>query len=547
MREPLAPHADIAPATGERATCLPLSVLANLLQNPQRAAAGALALARQLGRIAAGEQPLSRPADARFSDPQWQQHPLRSRALQAWLATGREIDRWIVDMPLQEQDRQRLHLIAEHLGDALAPSNGPLHPRFLPRLRESAGASLVDGLRNLRNDLLHNGGLPRHVAADAFEVGQDLAATPGSVIFRNEMLELIQYQPRTAEQHQRPLLIVPPQINRFYIFDLGEQRSFVRHALDGGVAVFIVSWRNPDPQHRHWGFSDYVHALTEAVDACLAISRSESLNLLGACLGGLSCALLLNELARQDRRRQVASCTYLVTPLDGRGDHPALLFLDARTRERARLQSLRQGVLHAHQLARLFAWLRPRDLVWRYWTQSYLLGESPPAFDILYWNADGTRLPAQLHGEILDLLAHESAAPHLPAQEPPGPGDFSHLDIDCFAVAGSSDHITPWRSVYRSMHRLAGNCPFVLASSGHIQAILSPPDTPGAHYFAAPTSEADAEQWQRSAQRMDGSWWPRWLGWLQARSGARQPSPIEPGSPQHPPLAQAPGSYVRQA
>lgn len=547
MREPLASLiADQPAAKVEPAACLPLRIAAGVLRDPHRSLGHVLGLARSLGRIALGEQPEHTPADPRFADPAWQTHPLRSRALQAWLAGGRHLHDWISSSPVSEQDRARLHFLADQLGDALAPSNGPLNPQALRRLQDSRGASLVSGLRNLRDDLLHNRGMPSHVDRSAFEVGGNLAATPGSVVWRSETLELIQYQPTGSEQFSRPLLIVPPQINRFYIFDLEPQRSLVRYALDAGFAVFMVSWRNPDARHRHWGFSHYVEGLIQALDACLAISRSDSLNLAGACLGGLTNALLLNELARRGRLQQITSATYLVTPLDCRSDMPALLFLDAHRREQARLRSLGQGVLEGHELARMFAWLRPRDLIWRYWTHNYLLGEGPQAFDVLYWNADNTRLPAVLHGELLELIGHEDEAPRLPAEVCGSPVDFGAVSVDSFAVAGITDHITPWTGVYRSMQALGGDCRFILARGGHIQAILSPPGTAAASFQEAPLDTCTAEQWQARADTRQGSWWPHWSAWLRMRSGERVAAPATAGNSDYPIIEAAPGSYVRQ-
>ncbi len=549
MRGSSAPHSGpdslAEPAAGR--PCLLGSLTRQLLGNPGLAARHALKLAANLGRIAAGEAPMPLPADRRFSAAEWRDHPVHRRAVQAWLAGGAQISAWLADSDLDPVERQRAQYLAEQLGDALAPSNTPLHPQALRRALDSRGASIANGLRNLRQDLLHNRGLPRQVAADAFEPGRDIAATPGAVVLRSEMLELIHYQPRTARQYQRPLLIVPPQINRFYIFDLAEERSFVRYALDSGLSVFMVSWRNPRPEHRHWGLDSYVDALLEALAVCREISQGQAVNLLGACLGGLTAALLQERLASQQQGAAIASCTYLVTPLDGRSDHPALLFVDPRTREQARLRSLRQGIVPGHELARAFAWLRPRDLIWNYWTHNYLLGEQPEAFDVLHWNADNTDLPAELHGQLLALLSHPQApAPATLAQVLDRHIDFGQVRCPRFAVAGSSDHITPWPEVYRSMQQLGGECDFVLASQGHIQAILSPPGSPRAQYVTAGLGTMPPTEWQAGAHPHAGSWWPRWRSRIQSHAGALQQSPAQPGSPAHPAITAAPGLYVRQ-
>jgi polyhydroxyalkanoate synthase len=411
-------------------------------------------------------------------------------------------------------------------------------------LFNTGGQSLVRGVAHLLDDLRHNDGLPRQVDERAFEVGANLATTPGAVVFRNDQLELIQYRPMSEKQHARPVLVVPPQINKYYIFDLQPTNSFVQYMLKNGLQVFMVSWRNPDPRHREWGLSSYVQALEEALNACRSISGSRDLNLMGACAGGLTMAALQGHLQAKHQLRRVRSATYLVSLLDSKFDSPASLFADEQTIEAAKRRSYQRGVLDGGEVARIFAWMRPNDLIWNYWVNNYLLGKTPPAFDILYWNADSTRLPAALHGDLLDFFKVNPLTRAAGMEVCGTPIDLKQVGLDSFTVAGSNDHITPWDAVYRSALLLGGDRQFVLANSGHIQSIINPPGNPKAYYLENPRLSSDPRAWFHDAQRRDGSWWPLWLEWITPRSGPLKAPRTELGNATYPPLGPAPGTYV---
>ncbi|WP_443191648.1 alpha/beta fold hydrolase, partial [Pseudomonas indica] len=360
----------------------------------------------------------------------------------------------------------------------------------------------------------------------------------------NELLELIQYKPMSEKQYARPLLIVPPQINKFYIFDLSPEKSFVQYALKNGLQVFIISWRNPDARHREWGLSTYVQAVEQALDVCRAICGSRDVNLLGACAGGLTTAALQGHLQARRQLRKVASSTYLVSLMDSQVDTPATLFVDEKTLETAKRRSYQRGVLDGRVMASVFAWMRPNDLIWNYWINNYLLGRQPPAFDILYWNNDNTRLPAALHGDFLDLFKHN------PLSRPGGlevcgtPIDLQKVTVDSFSVAGINDHITPWDTVYRSTLLLGGNRRFILSNSGHIQSILNPPGNPKANYYEGSKFSGDPRAWQHDAQHVQGSWWPEWLKWIQEHSGEQHETRMTLGNANHPAMEASPGTYV---
>lgn len=516
------------------------------LKHPVYTARHALALGGQLGRVMLGDTPHQpHPNDARFSDPTWTHNPLYRRGLQAYLSWQHQVRHWIDDSELSEDDRSRAQFIFALLNDALAPTNSLLNPLAVKELFNSGGTSVVKGLSHMLDDFMHNNGLPSQTTKDAFEIGRTLAVTPGAVVFRNELLELIQYKPMSEKQYARPLLIVPPQINKYYIFDLSPTNSFVQYALKNGLQTFIISWRNPDVRHREWGLSSYVEAAEEAMNVCRAITGAREVNLMGACAGGLTIAALQGHLQAKRQMRRVSSATYLVSLLDSQIESPATLFIDEQTLEAAKRRSYQRGVLDGRDMAKVFAWMRPNDLIWSYWVNNYLLGKAPPPFDILYWNNDSTRLPAALHGDLLDFFKHN------PLTHPGGlevcgtPIDLQKVTVDSFSVAGINDHITPWDVVYRSTLLLGGDRRFLLSNSGHVQSILNPPGHPKANFVENGKLSSDPRAWYYDAQRTDGSWWPSWLSWIQERSGAQRETLTALGNQNYPPMEAAPGTYVR--
>ena len=516
------------------------------LKHPVYTARHALALGGQLGRVMLGDTPHQpHPNDTRFSDPTWTHNPLYRRGLQAYLSWQHQVRHWIDDSELSDDDRSRAQFIFALLNDALAPTNSLLNPLAVKELFNSGGTSVVKGLSHMLDDFMHNNGLPSQTTKDAFEIGRTLAVTPGAVVFRNELLELIQYKPMSEKQYARPLLIVPPQINKYYIFDLSPTNSFVQYALKNGLQTFIISWRNPDVRHREWGLSSYVEAAEEAMNVCRAITGAREVNLMGACAGGLTIAALQGHLQAKRQMRRVSSATYLVSLLDSQIESPATLFIDEQTLEAAKRRSYQRGVLDGRDMAKVFAWMRPNDLIWSYWVNNYLLGKAPPPFDILYWNNDSTRLPAALHGDLLDFFKHNPLT-HSGGLEVCGtPIDLQKVTVDSFSVAGINDHITPWDVVYRSTLLLGGDRRFLLSNSGHVQSILNPPGHPKANFVENGKLSSDPRAWYYDAQRTDGSWWPSWLSWIQERSGAQRETLTALGNQNYPPMEAAPGTYVR--
>ncbi|HAH10577.1 MAG TPA: class II poly(R)-hydroxyalkanoic acid synthase [Alphaproteobacteria bacterium] len=488
------------------------------------------------------------PRDKRFMDKFWQENAVYKRGMQGWLALRKNLRNWVDDAEMSPTDKTRANFVLDILTDAVAPTNSLIgNPAALKKAYESRGRSLVKGLGNLYHDVMHNGGMPSQVDKRPFKVGKNLAITPGKVVYRTEMLELIQYTPTTPSVSEKPLLIIPPQINKFYASDLTADKSMFRYLVGKGIQLFAISWRNPTKKHAHWGLKNYIEEIIGAVDVTLKITKQKSLNLSGACSGGITMASMLSYLAAHKDKR-INAVTFLVCVLDPQKDDSEIgAFVTPKTIEFARVRSRKRGILTGQDLSRTFAWLRPNDLIWNYVINNYLLGEDPPPFDILYWNNDSTNLPAQLHSDYLDLYEKQPMAN-------PGTVEFMNhkLDItkvknDAFIVGGVTDHITPWRAVYRTTQMIGTpkeNIRFVLSSSGHIQSLINPPGNPKARFFMNSGLPASTDEWIAGAGETKGSWWDMWADWLIERSGKTKRSSKKLGSAAFPPLGEAPGDYV---
>jgi polyhydroxyalkanoate synthase len=537
-------------AVGGRRRFVPAGAAARtvggLARRPRRPAARAKTLGAELARAATGRSRL-RPAagDRRFADQAWQTNPLLRSLLQAYLAAGAAVDGLITDAELDWRDERQARFAAGNVLDALAPTNFPLtNPAVLREIVDQGGTNLARGARALVRDVSRSPRLPASVDTSSFSVGENLATSKGSVVLRTDVFELIQYRPRTPEVHEVPMLIVPPTINKFYVLDLAPGRSLVEHLLDSGQQVFVISWRNPGPEHGHWDLDTYAEAVLEARAATAEIARSESVHLTVACSGGIISAGALAHLAE----REVASLTLLVCALDNARAGTASALAGREVAAAAVAESARRGYLDGRALAGVFAWLRPNDLIWGYVVNNYLMGRRPPAFDVLYWNQDTVRLAAGLHRDFV-RIALENSLTRAGAVEVLGePVDLSAVRVDTYAVAGLNDHLVPWENAYRSALLLGGETRFVLSTSGHIQALVNPPRAGSrATYRTAAEHPERPEDWLESAAVCPGSWWPDWTAWLAERSGARKGAPAKLGSRTHRARGKAPGSYVHAA
>jgi polyhydroxyalkanoate synthase subunit PhaC len=522
-------------------------LLAETLNHPTAAVRQYMALLAELGRIATGSSELAPdPKDRRFADPAWRDNAVYRALAQGYFAWANALYRFLDDARFDTSNAERARFLISLLVDALSPTNALAgNPAALKKLVETGGLSLLHGLENFIGDLVRNGGLPAQVDTRNFAVGKNLATTPGAVVLRTDVMELIQYQPLTEQVHKRPLLIAPPQINKFYVFDLAPEKSIIRYCLDGGLQTFIIGWKNPTAAERGFGLETYIAALEEAVDAMREITGCDDVNIWGSCSGGITTSAFLAHLAARGEAK-VHSATVAVCLLDMAMAHntTAGLFVTADSIAAAKNASQLSGVVEGKELARMFAWMRPNDLIWNYWVNNYLLGNAPPAFDVLYWNNDTTRLPARLHADFLDLI---DANPFVNAGRLIARGtpfDMAQVDLDSYVIAGLSDHITPWQGCYNTARLYGERSTFVLANSGHIQSLINPPGNPKTCFWTAASNAAEALAWREQAAKHGGSWWPHWREWIKARSGEIKSAPVELGSKQNPPLAAAPGQYV---
>jgi polyhydroxyalkanoate synthase len=501
---------------------------------------------RKLVDIAAGDnsyEPESK--DRRFQDPAWQKNWFYRGLLQSYLAMQDSFDEWVADVDFGDLDEQRARFLLSIVSASIAPTNTlPGNPAALRRVLDTGGASLKTGFEQLLDDMRHNDGMPSQVDKSKFELGGNLATTPGAVVFRNELLELIQYQPMTGKIHERPLMVIPAPINKFYVFDLSPEKSFFKFCIEQGLQIFAVSWRNPSPAQSQWGLDNYINALKEAQVAIRKITRCEDMNLYAPCSGGIIASILMAHLHALDDT-SIHSLTLPVCVLtQAQEDSDLTLFVNDSSIEASRKKSKKEGVLRGRELAKVFNWMRPNDLIWSYVVNNYLLGNKPPAFDILYWNGDTTNLPAQLHNDFLDVMLGDTLATAGAATVCGTPIDLGAVDAHKYIVAGTTDHITPWRACYRNMEIFGKNNTFVLSSSGHIQAMINPPDNPKAKYFLNAESPASPDDWAAGAEQHTDSWWIHWADWIKGHSGEEKPAPKRLGNRKYKAMEAAPGTYV---
>ena len=519
---------------------------AAMATHPKLVAGRGWQLLSELSRVTLGTSTL-RPSrrDRRFADPGWTGNPLLRRSVQAYLAAAQTAESLVEEAGLEWADTERARFAVRNLVDALAPSNNPvLNPAAWKAAIDTGGVSALTGLRRLISDLAAPPRVPSMVEPDAFEVGRDLAVTPGAVVLQTPVFELIQYSPATAKVRQAPLLIVPPTINKFYVLDLAPGRSLAEYLVRSGQQVFMISWRNPDARYARWDLDAYGQAVLDALDAVSRITQCDQAALTGVCSGGIISAMVVAHLAQTGQQDRIAAVTLLASVLDQERAGLASAVIDERMAQAAAAASQARGYLDGRSLAEVFAWLRPNDLIWNYWVNNYLLGRPPPPFDILFWNADTTRMTAGLHRDFLQLAVANALAKPGGATMLGSPVDLSLVDRDSYLVAGINDHICPWQSCYRSAQMLGGSTRFVLSTSGHIAAMVNPPGNDKASYQLAKETPADPQGWLRQAETCSGSWWPDYTTWLAERCGPEKAAPRKLGGGGLTPQSAAPGTYV---
>ena len=521
-------------------------LLGSLASRPVSTGRRVGALAADLAAIVAGKSTVAPDRrDRRFADEAWAKNPLLRRLVQSYLASGATAAQLVSDAGLGWRDAQRVEFLLDILTEALSPSNLPLvNPASAKAAIDTGGANFARGMSAFAKDMSAKPRVPQMVDSSGFELGRNIAVSPGAVIARTEVFELIRYQPSTPKVHEVPLLIVPPTINKFYAMDLAPGRSLVEFLVGQGQQVFIISWRNPLAHHADWDSDTYAAEIIKAMDITAKAAGVEKVALTGICSGGILSSLAVAHLAATDRLDRLAAFSLFVTVLDQEHAGMPAALAGPRTTDLAKRASRQRGFIDGRDLAEAFAWLRPGDLVRNYWVNNYLRGRRPPAFDILFWNADTVRMPAGLHADFIDI-AMENRLVHAGTQTTLGtPVDLGEITTDAYVVAGIADHITPWQNCYQSTQLLGGDTRFILSTSGHIAALVNPPNNPKASYRDGSTSYTDANEWLENAEQHPGAWWPDYAAWLAARSGAlvKAPTRLDGGGTSV--LAQAPGTYV---
>jgi polyhydroxyalkanoate synthase len=506
-----------------------------------RAAAG-----RAVGRESPGPVEPAR-GDRRFRDLAFAENPLYFLLQQQYLLTTQLVAELLDTAALEEGKDRKARFAAEFLLDAIAPTNVlPGNPAALRQAFDTGGKSVVRGARNLLHDLRHNGGWPSQVDTAGFEVGENMAATPGAVVYRSDLIELIQYEPQTEQVHEVPLLFCPPWINKYYIMDLAPGKSLIEWAVQHGHTCFAISYRNPDASMRDLGFEDYLRqGPLDAVRVVREITGAPQVNTVSVCLGGTLTAIgLAHHAATGDR--SIKSATFLNTHTDFTLPGTLGVFTDEATIAGLERRMAKRGYLDSDKMAHTFDALRANDLVFSYVANNWLMGKRPPAFDLLVWNKDSTRMPAAMHSQYLRscYLRNEFARGEFEVEG--RKVDPGKVDVDTYVLSAVDDHIVPWESGYRTTQLLGGDNRFVLSSSGHIAGIVNPPGPKAKHWVNDGELPADPLAWKAGAELREGTWWQNWADWIAPRGGEQVAPPRELGSADHPPLEPAPGTYVRE-
>ncbi len=488
------------------------------------------------------------PKDKRFANPLWDNNPYFNFIKQQYLMNADAVHEAVMDVDgLEEADRKRLDFFSRQIVDMFSPTNFlGTNPEALERAAETHGQSLVDGLENLVRDLeAGDGELVVSLAdKDAFKVGENLGTTPGDVVYRNRMIELIQYKPTTKQVHEIPVVIFPPWINKFYILDLKAQNSLIKWIVDQGYTLFVVSWVNPDASYAEVGMSDYVEeGYLTAIREAKAICGTKEVNAVGYCIAGTTLSLTL-ALMKKRKDKSVRSATFFTTLSDFSDQGEVGVFLSDDFVDGIEEEVNEKGVLDKYFMSRTFSFLRSNDLIYAPAIRSYMLGQTPPAFDLLYWNGDGTNLPAKMSVEYLRGLCQANQFAEKGFEICGETVQIKDVSVPVCAIACETDHIAPWKASYAGFQQMGSkDKTFILSESGHIAGIVNPPSKNKYGHWTNPEYDLSAEEWQGTADKHEGSWWPRWEKWLDKNSGEMVPARV-PGDAEHPSLAPAPGTYV---
>lgn len=522
----------------------------SLAGKPVTVAERGAGLVKELGLIAAGKsQRAPKKGDFRFSDPAWKENPLLRRVEQAYLAASDTADQLYEDAELDWKDAEKMRFVLDNAIEGLSPTNSPLlNPLGWKALIDTGGLSALRGAKNFARDMSSTPRIPSMIDPDAYTVGETLATTKGTVVLRTRMFELIHYAPQTKQVREVPILLVPPVINKFYIMDIAPGRSLIEYYVKGGQQVFAISWRNPSARHRDWGFDEYGESIVKALDALEVITGADKANIFATCSGGILTSMMISHLFATGHGDRIAGLTLGVTVLDQSHAGLGSALASERGADAAIRSSASKGYLDGAAMAEMFAWLRPTDLVWRYWVNNYIQGKSPSPFDVLFWNADTTRMSANLHKDMVTMGLHNTLVTPGEQMMMGTPVDLSKVECDAYVLGGISDHICPWQATERSAALLGSkNNTYVLSTAGHIAALVNPPGNPKSSFRTGPVlQDQTPEEWFEAAEKQAGSWWPHHLAWLNERNGAEIDAPTQLGAPGYEPLAPAPGTFVHE-
>jgi len=532
------------------------AVIAEAMADPMRMSTwiAALSLAEQSAglnmlRRLGGEnpEPSIKPTstDRRFSDPAWKRNPFLAGILEEYLARSKAALSLVESSRLPEATRRKARFAITMMSDALAPSNVPwMNPAVVKEAIDTGGSSLLRGMQNFMQDVAENRAMPRQADASGFQLGVNLAATPGRIVLRNELIEVIAYEPQSPQVHAVPLLCSPPWINKYYIMDLAPARSFVEWAIRHGHQTFAISYRNPDASLSHLKMDDYLRlGLVEALQRVEEITGAKQTNLVGLCLGGTIGLIFLAYLAARGQAKRIGCATVTNTLIDFSQPGDLGIFTDEATIERLERRMSDRGYLDSKEMSGTFDWMRANDLIWSYVVNNWFMGKAPPSFDILTWNGDSTRMPAAMHSQYLrSCYLHNAIVKRGEFVIDGTPIDLGKLETPLYALGAETDHIAPWRSTYATVQHVGSrDVKYTLTNSGHIAGIVNPPGNPKSHYWTKDRADGkqDADGWRATAERREGSWWNDWAGWIEPRAGKlRKPYDLPPGEA-------APGRYVR--
>jgi polyhydroxyalkanoate synthase len=507
----------------------------------QQAAVGMRAFRRALGMHDGAKLA---PGDQRFADRAWQLNPLFRAAAESYLQTVRWADDLVESSQASALHRNKARFAVDMMLDAVSPSNLPwANPAVWKEAFDTGGLSLVAGAGNFADDVMHNGGRPRQVDTSSFTLGENMAATPARVVMRNDLIELLMYEPQTDLVHAQPILCSPPWINKYYIMDLAPGRSFIEYAVQHGFTTFCISYRNPDASMASVSWDDYLQqGLIAALDEISALTGSPVVNIVGLCLGGTMSTIGLAHLAARGEAKRVGWMTLTNTLVDFSVPGTLGVFADRESVGRLEQKIQKRGYLEGSTMAQTFDWLRGNDLVWSYVVNNWFMGKTPPAFDLLTWNSDSTNMPATMHTQYLracyvDNLLVQPGAFRIGDT----PIDLRKIKQPLYILGAENDHIAPWRGSYLTSQHVGGEVRYTLTSSGHVAGIVNPPGNPKAAYWTRPRAEPgmDADAWREGAERVQGSWWEDWVAWAASRSGKMVLPPRMPrGEP-------GPGRYIK--